>query len=133
MLFAVGGAAIDTCFAGAYTLSQFCGWEWGKYREAHGAPRFTLAWLGMLFAGFVIVATGIDPVMITEYAVIFSVVALPFTYVPVLLIARDKTFMGKYSNGRLSSVLGWAYLIVIAIVALAAVPLMIVTNAGSGL
>jgi Mn2+/Fe2+ NRAMP family transporter len=87
----------------------------------------------MLFAGFVIVATGIDPVMITEYAVIFSVVALPFTYLPVLLIARDKTFMGKYSNGRLSSVLGWAYLIVIAIVALAAVPLMIVTNAGSGL
>jgi Mn2+/Fe2+ NRAMP family transporter len=133
MLFAVGGAAIDTCFAGAYTLSQFCGWEWGKYREAHGAPRFTLAWIGMLFAGFVIVATGIDPVMITEYAVIFSVVALPFTYVPVLLIARDQTFMGKYANGRISSTLGWIYLAVIAVVALAAVPLMIVTNAGAGL
>jgi manganese transport protein len=133
MLFAVGGAAIDTCFAGAYTLAQFCGWDWGKYREAHGAPRFTLAWIGMLAAGFVIVATGIDPVMITEYAVVFSVVALPFTYVPVLLIARDKTFMGKYTNGRLSSILGWAYLIVIAVVAVAAVPLLIVTNAGSGL
>ncbi|MDX6617553.1 MAG: manganese transport protein [Solirubrobacterales bacterium] len=133
MLFAVGGAAIDTCFAGAYTVAQFCGWEWGKYREARGAPRFTLAWIAMLAAGFVIVATGIDPVMITEYAVVFSVVALPFTYVPVLLIARDKTFMGQYANGRLSSVLGWAYLIVIAVVAIAAVPLLIVTNAGSGL
>ena len=133
MLFAVGGAAIDTCFAGAYTIAQFCGWEWGKYREAHGAPRFTLAWIGMLAAGFVIVATGVDPVMVTEYAVVFSVVALPFTYVPVLLIARDKTYMGQYTNGRLSSVLGWAYLIVIAIVAIAAVPLLIVTNAGSGL
>jgi manganese transport protein len=133
ILFAVGGAAVDTCFAGAYTLAQFCGWEWGKYREAHGAPRFTLAWLAMLFGGFVIVATGIDPVMITEYAVIFSVVALPFTYVPVLLIARDQTFMGKYANGRISSTLGWIYLAVIAVVALAAVPLMIVTNAGAGL
>jgi manganese transport protein len=30
ILFAVGGAAIDTVFAGAYNLAQFCGWEWGR-------------------------------------------------------------------------------------------------------
>ena len=31
--FAVGGAAIDTAFSGAYNLAQFFGWEWGKYRQ----------------------------------------------------------------------------------------------------
>src|SRR5204862_251076 len=30
ILFAVGGASIDTVFSGAYNLAQFCGWEWGS-------------------------------------------------------------------------------------------------------
>ena len=30
ILFAVGGASIDTVFSGAYNLVQFCGWEWGR-------------------------------------------------------------------------------------------------------
>ena len=45
ILFAVGGAAIDTCFSGAYNLAQFFGWEWGKYRRPADAPRFTLSWI----------------------------------------------------------------------------------------
>ena len=43
MLFAVGGAAIDTCLSGAYNVAQFFGWEWGKH-AARRAPRFTLSW-----------------------------------------------------------------------------------------
>jgi Mn2+/Fe2+ NRAMP family transporter len=30
ILFAVGGAAIETSFSGAYNLAQFFGWKWGK-------------------------------------------------------------------------------------------------------
>ncbi len=132
ILFAVSGAAIDTSFSGAYTLAQFLGWEWGKYRRPSGAPRFTVAWMIMLALGLVIVATGVDPVIVTEYAVIGSVVALPLTYVPVLLIAGDPTYMGEHANGPLANALGWLYLGIIAIVAVAAVPLLIITNAGSG-
>jgi Mn2+/Fe2+ NRAMP family transporter len=132
ILFAVGGAAIDTCFSGAYNISQFLGWEWGKYRKPSGAPRFTIAWMVMLALAFVIISTGVDPVMITEYAVIGSVVALPLTYLPVLLIARDKTYMGQYANGPVSSFFGWVYMAVILVVAVAAIPLMLVTNTGAG-
>jgi manganese transport protein len=35
-----------------------------------------------------VIMSGIDPVLLTEYAVIFSVVALPLTYVPILLVAK---------------------------------------------
>jgi Mn2+/Fe2+ NRAMP family transporter len=132
MLFAVGGAAIDTALAGAYNISQYLGWEWGKYRRPAGAPRFTLAWLTMFALAFVIIATGVDPVKVTEVSVIFSVVALPLTYLPVLLIARDRTFMGEHANAPISSALGWLYLAVIGVVAAVAIPLMIVTNMGSG-
>jgi Mn2+/Fe2+ NRAMP family transporter len=74
--------------------------------------------------------TGVDPVVLTEYAVIFSVVALPLTYVPILLVANDRAYMGRYGNGRLANALGLVYLVVIMVIALTAVPLMILTNAG---
>jgi Mn2+/Fe2+ NRAMP family transporter len=132
ILFAVGGASIDTLFAGAYNLAQFFGWEWGRYRHASGAPRFTLTWMVLLGLALAIVMTGVDPVQLTEYAVIFSVVALPLTYLPILLVANDRAYMGKYVNGRASNVLGVAYLVVILAVSLTAIPLMIITNVGQG-
>jgi len=132
ILFAVSGAAIDTAFAGAYNLAQFFGWEWGKYRTAVEAPRFTLAWMVMLVLGFLIVVTGVDPIQVTEYSVIFSVVALPATYVPILLVANDRAYMGNYANGRIANVFGIFYLAVILVVAVAAIPLMIISNMGQG-
>jgi Mn2+/Fe2+ NRAMP family transporter len=131
MLFAVGGAAVECAFSGAYTLAQFAGWEWGKYRRAREAPRFTLAWLIFFALAFVVVETGVDPVLLTEYAVIFSVVALPLTYLPVLLMAGDRTFMGDHVNGVLGNVIGWAFFVVIVVVSLAAIPLMLITQGGS--
>jgi manganese transport protein len=130
--FAVSGAAIDTGFSSAYNLAQFFGWEWGKYRPKRVASRFTVAWLAAFALGYVVVSTGVDPIQLTEYAVIFSVVVLPLTYLPVLVVARDRAFMGEHANGPASSFLGWLYLVVIAVVALAAIPLMLATNAGGG-
>jgi manganese transport protein len=128
----VGGAAIDSSFAGAYNLAQFLGWEWGRYRGPEKAPRFTFAWLVFLFLALLIVLSGINPVEITEYAVVFAVVALPLTYLPILLIAGDPAFMGKHANGRISATLGWLYFAVIIVLALAAIPLLIATNGGGG-
>jgi Mn2+/Fe2+ NRAMP family transporter len=130
MLFATGGAAVETSLAGAYTLAQFLGWQWGKSRGKIQAPRFSLTWVGLLLTAGVVLATGVDPVQVTEYAVIFAAVAMPLTYLPVLLVANDRRFMGDHANGRLGNALGWAYLAVIVIAAAAAVPLLIVTSAG---
>ena len=130
ILFAVSGAAIDTLFSGAYNLAQFLGWEWGRYRSNRGAPRFTVTWLVLLVLALGVVMTGIDPVQLTEYAVIFSAVALPFTYIPILLVANDRSYMREYKNGALANVLGVLYLFVIVFIAVTAVPLMVLTNVG---
>ena len=132
ILFAVGGAAIDTCFSGAYNLAQYFGWEWGKHRRPRDAPRFTIAWAVLLVLALLAIMTGIDPVMLTEYAVIFSVVALPLTYIPILLVANDTAYMGGYVNGRLANAFGLLYLVIILVVAVSAIPLMIVTHQGQG-
>ena len=131
MLFAVGGAAVECAFSGAYSLAQFAGWEWGKYRRKRDAPRFTLTWLIFFALAFVIVETGVDPVQLTEYAVIFSAVALPLTYLPVLLIARDPTYMGEHVNGIVGNILGWMFFVILLGVSLAAIPLMVITHGGA--
>jgi manganese transport protein len=132
MLFAIGGAAIEVALAGAYNMAQFAGWEWGKYRTPGRAPRFSLSWMIFIALAFLVVVTGVDPVELTEYAVVLSVVALPFTYLPVVLIARDRTYMGEHANGPVSAFLGWLFLVVIVVLAVAAIPLLLVTNGGGG-
>lgn len=132
ILFCVGGAAIDSSFSASYNVAQFLGWEWGRYRGPRKAPRFTASWLVFLLLALLIVESGINPVEITEYSVIFSVVALPLTYLPVLLIAGDRSFMGRHVNGPIARILGWGYFAVIIVLALAAVPLLLATNGGGG-
>jgi manganese transport protein len=130
ILFAVSGAAIDTLFSGAYNLAQFLGWEWGRYRHPRGAPRFTITWAVFLVVALGLVMTGVDPVQLTEFAVIFSAVALPLTYIPILLVANDRSYMREYANGRLANTFGIVYLLVIAVISVTAVPLLVLTNVG---
>jgi Mn2+/Fe2+ NRAMP family transporter len=132
ILFAVGGAAIETSFSGAYNLAQFFGWKWGKKERPAAASRFTLSWLVIFALAFLVVMTGYDPVKLTEYSVIFSVVALPLTYLPILLVANDRTYMGASVNGKLANFFGVLYFIVIVVIAVAAIPLMLLTHGGQG-
>ena len=132
ILFAVGGAAIETSFSGAYNTAQFFGWRWGKKERPAAASRFALTWVVIFALALLVVMTGYDPVKITEYSVIFSVVALPLTFLPILLVANDPTYMGRYRNGRFSNVLGVLYFILILAIAVSAIPLMIITNGGQG-
>jgi manganese transport protein len=131
ILFAVGGATIDTAFSAAYNLAQHQGWKWGKRFRLLDEPRFTLSLAGFLLAGLVIAQTGVDPIELTEYAVIFSIPVLPLTYLPILLVGGDRQVMGDHVNGPLARVLGWAYFGLICLLAVAAPVLFLWTNGGS--
>jgi Mn2+/Fe2+ NRAMP family transporter len=129
-LFAIGGAAVETSLAGAYGVAQFFGFEWGQSRSPWHVPRFTLVWVLIFGLASLVLATGIDPVQVTEYSVIFSVVVLPLSYLPILLVARDRNVMGSHVNTRLENVLGIVFLAVITVVAVLAVPLMYLSRLG---
>jgi Mn2+/Fe2+ NRAMP family transporter len=125
------GAALETTLSSGYTLAQFFGWSWGKFRRPAQAARFHLAMIICLLIGIAILATGADPVLVTEYSVVFSAIALPLTYLPILIVSNDPQYMGKHVNGRPVNVLAMAYLVIILVASLAAIPLMILTGAGS--
>jgi Mn2+/Fe2+ NRAMP family transporter len=125
------GAALETTLSSGYTLAQFFGWSWGKFRRPAQAARFHLAMIICLFIGLAVLVTGVDPVLVTEYSVVFSAIALPLTYLPILIVANDPQYMGQHVNGRPVNVLAMVYLVIILAASLAAIPLMIVTGAGS--
>jgi Mn2+/Fe2+ NRAMP family transporter len=111
-------------------VSQFFGWEWGRHKKPREAPRFTIAWIAFLLLSLAVVLTDVDVMSLVEYAIVFSIIVLPLTYLPLMLLARDKKYMGQYVNGRLANTLGWLFFVVITVAALAAIPLYIVTSGG---
>ncbi|HET7401962.1 MAG TPA: divalent metal cation transporter [Usitatibacter sp.] len=132
ILSAIGGAAVETALASAYSIAQFLRQPWGKDRKLRDAPLYHASWMVMLLAGLGIASTGVNAVDIVEYSVIFAVVVLPFTYYPILRVADDRETMGRHVNGPAIRALGWLYLVLITIAALAAVPLMVITHSGAG-
>ena len=98
-------------------------------------PEPLLRWLVLLIAahsvGVGILLTTVDPIMVTEYSVVFSALALPLTYLPILVVANDRTYLGHHVNGRVANTLGTIYLVVVVVASLAAIPLMVVTGAGA--
>ena len=132
MFFAVAGAAVETCLANAYSIAQFFGWMWGRHTKPWEAPRFTLTWIALFALALLIVLTGVDVMQLVEFAVLFSILVLPLTYLPLLLLASDKKYMREHVNGPLAKMLGWLYFAIITAAALAALPLFILTSGGNG-
>ena len=132
MLFAVAGAAVETCMANTYSIAQFFGWMWGRHKKPWEAPRFTITWLLLFVMALAIVLSGIDVMTLVEFAILFSILVLPLTYLPLLLVAGDKKYMREHANGPIAKTLGWLYFGIITLVAIAAIPLFILTSGGNG-
>jgi Mn2+/Fe2+ NRAMP family transporter len=130
MFFAVAGAAVETCMANAYSIAQFFGWEWGRHDKPWKAPRFTLAWIVVMLLALAIVMSGVQVMDLVDYAIVSSIVVLPLSYLPLMLLANDKSFMREYANKWLAKGLGWFYFAVVTVTAIAAVPLYLLTSGG---
>ena len=132
MFFAIAGAAVETCMANAYSIAQFFGWMWGRHKKPWEAPRFTITWIALFLLALGIVLTGVDVMMLVEFAVLFSILVLPLTYLPLLLLAGDRNYMREHVNGPVAKGLGWLYFAIITAAALAALPLFFLTSGGNG-
>jgi Mn2+/Fe2+ NRAMP family transporter len=127
---ATAGAALETTLSAGYTIAQFLGWPWGKFRPPAQAARFHLLMMVCLLVGVGTLMTGVDPIQVTELSVVFSAIALPLTYLPILIVANDPEYMGEHVNGRALNGIALVYLVIILAAALAAIPLLIITGAG---
>ena len=125
------GAALETGLSCGYSIAQYFGFQWGKFVRPAEAPRFHLVVLVSVLAGAGLVLTTLDPITVTEYSIVLSAAALPLTYFPILVVANDPDYMGDKVNSRFTNALGSVYLLLLMVVAVATIPLMILTKAGS--
>jgi Mn2+/Fe2+ NRAMP family transporter len=126
------GAAMETALSTGYTVAQYFGWAWGKLRRPREAARFHTVVIVGILVGVAVLMTTIDPIQLTEYTLIFSAVALPLTYLPILVVANDRGYLGARVNGRMANAIGVLYVVIVVVAAVAAIPLMLVTRMGGG-
>jgi manganese transport protein len=131
MFAAIFSAAIETSMSAGYTVSQFFGWQWGKYVRPKEAALFHLVVIAAILLAVALAFTTIDPIKVTEYSIVLSAAALPLTYFPILVVANDPTYVGDRTNSRFLNGLGFAYLILLLVVALATIPVMIASRGGA--
>jgi Mn2+/Fe2+ NRAMP family transporter len=124
------GAALETGLSTGYTMAQYFGWQWGKFVPVRRAARFHTVVLVSFLIGVALLLTTIDPVQVTEYSLVFSAVVLPLTYLPILIVANDREYLGDRVNGPAMNAFGLVYLVIVVIAAIAAIPLMILTGNG---
>ncbi|MGC4943611.1 NRAMP family divalent metal transporter [Kribbella sp. DT2] len=130
MFAATFGAALETALSCGYTIAQYRGWQWGKFVRPRQASRFHLVIIICLLLSVLTLLTAVDPVKVTEYSVVFAAMALPLTYLPILIVANDPDYMGTAKNGAVRNFLALIYLGLLLVASIAAIPLMIVTKAG---
>jgi len=131
MFAAVFGAALEASLSAGYTVSQYFGWQWGKYVKPREASRFHLVVLVTIVVAAAAVGTTVDPIKVTEFVLLLNAAALPLTFVPTLIVANDPDYLGDKTNSRLTNGLATVYLGLILMAALAAIPLLIVTKVGA--
>jgi Mn2+/Fe2+ NRAMP family transporter len=124
-------AALETSMSAGYSVSQFFGWQWGKFVRPTEAPRFHVVTLIsiLLAAGFAL--TTVDPIKVTEYSIVLSAAALPLTYFPILIVANDPRYLGDRVNSKLTNGLAFAYLVLLVVVSLITIPVLILSKGGA--
>ncbi|HET8616238.1 MAG TPA: divalent metal cation transporter [Actinomycetales bacterium] len=123
-------AAAETALSTGYSMGQYFGWSWGKWLRPTEAPRFHVVVLGTLLLGTAFVLTTIDPIKVTIVSVVLGAAAIPLTYLPILVTANDRDYLGEHVNGWFANALGVLVLLMMLVVSLVAVPLLLWTKAG---
>ena len=127
---AIGGATIDSAFSCAYALAQHQCWTWGESKGIRGAKRWFATMLAAAGIGFAVVQTRVDPVQLTEYAVIASAIAMPLSFYPIVRVSQDREVMGQNASGPVARPMAWLSYVVVCAVAVAGPILMLVTHTG---
>jgi Mn2+/Fe2+ NRAMP family transporter len=123
-------AAAESALSAGYSVAQYFGWSWGKEQQPSQVARFHLVCLASLIAATAFILTTIDPVTVTIVSVVLGAAAIPLTYFPVLIVANDARYMGRWVNGRVTNAAGTLFLLIMVVVSVATLPLLFLTKAG---
>jgi len=125
LLFAIGiigtGLLAIPVLSGSlsYIITETFGWKEGLDKKFHEARPFYLIIAVSLIIGLSLNYIGISPVKALIWSAILYGMTAPVLIAIILHISNNKTIMGKYTNGKVSNILGFATLALMTAAALA--------------
>jgi manganese transport protein len=124
------GAGLETALSGSYAVCQYFGWDWGKKGRPGQAPLFSLGYIVMILLAVAIAYTHVDPIQLTMVTMAAAAVALPFTFLPLLIVANDQEYVGEQHNSVALNLVAILIFALLCLVTLAALPLFVLSGGG---
>ena len=103
----------------------------GQEGPPRQAPLFHLGYLIMFVVAMILAYTHVDPIRLTVLTMAFGAFSLPFTFLPLLVVANDADYMGEQKNTVPINIVAGIMLALLTVVTIAAIPLFIMTGGGS--
>ena len=123
LLFAVGiigtGLIAIPVLSGSlsFIVTEAFGWEQGLDKKFHEAKGFYVIIAISLVLGLSLNYVGISPIKALIYTAILYGITAPVLIAIILHISNNKKILGKYTNGRLTNILGGLALVIMTLAA----------------
>jgi Mn2+/Fe2+ NRAMP family transporter len=117
------GAALEITLALAYMVAQGFGWNWGENVRPRDAARFSVTYTITLAIAALPVLVGLDPLRVTNVAMVLNAAALPLAVLPFLVLMNDRDYVGDHVNGWIGNVVVLTVTLLACVLALVSLPL----------
>jgi Mn2+/Fe2+ NRAMP family transporter len=122
------GSTLEIVLALAYTLAQGFGWNWSENLKPGKDARFATTYTVLILLAAVPIAIGMNPLALTNVAMVATAASLPVTVIPLLVLMNDGDILATHTNGWLTN----GVLVVIALLSVvllvAALPLQLLAG-----
>lgn len=124
LLFAIGiigtGLLAIPVLSGSlsYIISETFGWQQGLDKKFHEAKPFYLVMALSLVLGLSLNYIGISPIKALIYSAVLYGLTAPVLIAIILHISNNKKIMGTFTNSRITNILGFSALIIMAVAAI---------------
>ncbi|MDD5623903.1 MAG: divalent metal cation transporter [Candidatus Peribacteraceae bacterium] len=99
----------------SYAISEAIGWKPGLFRTFRQAPGFYAVIILATAVGLIVNFLNIPAFTMLYYAAVLNGIIAPPLMLFVLLVANNRSIMGRNTNGQLSNVLGFILTMVMAV------------------
>ena len=109
----------------SYIITETFGWEQGLNKKFHEAKAFYVIIAISLLLGLSLNYVGISPIKALLYTAILYGLTAPVLIAIILHISNNKKVMGRFTNSRISNILGFAALLIMTAAAIALIYLQL--------
>jgi Mn2+/Fe2+ NRAMP family transporter len=125
------GAATEIALALSFEVTQIMGWKYGEDGKPKEAAVFNLIFLVYIVGSTLLIGlTGMDPLQLTIFSVVFTALVLPAVVVPFLAVMNDPTYLQDQTNGLFSNVAVLLIVLLTFVLSAVSIPLTILTGGG---